>query len=135
MLSDSEFGFPPVSDEITDAYRRLRRLVMDYLGISVPSPEQSDALDQSQTGSQYLEKEATCDTFGSTGGAGGMGARTWSKPSLADNTSQGMTNVLSMTMSPMPSAGRGVVVRILTRKVSIQGSPHDHSGVLVVQPR
>ena len=103
------------SDDITDAYRRLRRLVMDYLGMNVPSPDVSDALDQSHTGSQFLEKEATNDTLGSAcggggGGAGGMGARTWSKPSLADNGSQGMNNVLGMAMSPMPPAGRGMVV-------------------------
>ena len=104
-------------DDITDSYRRLRRLVMDYLGMNVPSPDMSDAMDQSHTGSQFFEKEATNDTIGSTGGgnaggAGGMGARTWSKPSLADNGSQGVNNVLGMAMSPMPPAGRGVVVSI-----------------------
>ena len=54
-----------VSDDITDAYRRLRRLVMDYLGITPASP--SDAMGQSNTTSAFgLEKEVTDMTTAGT---------------------------------------------------------------------
>ena len=47
-------------DDITDAYRKLRRLVMDYLGITGTSPSHSDILEQSHTASAFgMEKEAT----------------------------------------------------------------------------
>ena len=54
-----------VSDDINDAYRRLRRLVMDYLGITPASP--SDAMGQSNTTSAFgLEKEVTDMTTAGT---------------------------------------------------------------------
>ena len=59
----THLNYYTISDDITDAYRRLRRLVMDYLGITPTSP--SDALGQSNTTSAFgLEKEATDMTTG-----------------------------------------------------------------------
>ena len=97
-----------VSDDIFDAYRRLRRLVMDYLGISAPSPTASEMLEQSQSGSHALEREIT-ETM--TANSANMGARSWSKPSITDSASQALASVRQkQAMSPMPASGRGVVV-------------------------
>lgn len=95
------------SDDIFDAYRRLRRLVMDYLGISAPSPTASELLEQSQSGSHALDREVT-ETM--TANSANMGARSWSKPSIADSASQALASVRQkQAMSPMPASGRGVV--------------------------
>ena len=48
----------PLSDDLTDAYKTLRHLVMEYLGVM--STPHSDALGLSNTTSAFgLEKEAT----------------------------------------------------------------------------
>ncbi|XP_052090305.1 leucine-rich repeat and guanylate kinase domain-containing protein-like [Mytilus californianus] len=79
------------SDDIQEAYRRLRRLVTDYLGISLTS-EQSESGDEEET---VVEGQQTQ-----------MGTRTWSKPSLPDSLSQPYTR--GKTQSPVQS-GRGIL--------------------------
>ena len=97
-----------VSDEITEAYRRLRRLVMDYLGLRAMSPTQSEPTDTPFTGVSQLDRDGT-DTI--TGGSANMGQRTWSKPSLPDSASQTIQAMRAKAMSPLPPPSRGVVVR------------------------
>ncbi|XP_013413675.1 leucine-rich repeat and guanylate kinase domain-containing protein [Lingula anatina] len=87
------------SDDISEAYKKLRRLVMDYLGINVPTPTESEYQDQdtsSVTGTKLTDT--------------GMGARTWSRPSIPDSTSQLQAStgggVGSKAHTPV---GRGVV--------------------------
>lgn len=82
------------TDDIQEAYRRLRRLVTDYLGISLVS-EQSDSADEEET---LLVTE---------GQQTQMGTRTWSKPSIPDSLSQPYTR--GKTCSPVQS-GRGILV-------------------------
>ena len=82
---------------------------MDYLGIAIPSPSPSDMLEQSQTGSQLLEKEPT--ELVMTAGSANMGARTWSKPSIPDSAPQSVNPMTFKAMSPMPTS-RGVVVSV-----------------------
>lgn len=77
------------SDDIQEAYRRLRRLVTDYLGISLVS-EHSESGD---------EEETVVATEGQTQ----MGTRTWSKPSLPDSS-----YTRGKTQSPVHS-GRGIL--------------------------
>lgn len=81
-----------IIDDIQEAYRRLRRLVTDYLGISLTS-EQSESGDDEET---IVEGQQTQ-----------MGTRTWSKPSLPDSLSQPYTR--GKTQSPVQS-GRGILV-------------------------
>lgn len=86
------------SEDIAEAYRKLRRLVMDYLGISTMSPVSTN---QPYTNTDIGEGDAY---QAMTGGASTnqMGARTWSKPSIPDSMSQ--------TRGPVGSAtGRGIV--------------------------
>lgn len=83
-----------IVDDIQEAYRRLRRLVTDYLGISLVS-EQSDSADEEET---LLVTE---------GQQTQMGTRTWSKPSIPDSLSQPYTR--GKTSSPVQS-GRGILV-------------------------
>ena len=91
-----------VSDDIQEAYKRLRRLVMDYLGIGMASPNTSDVGDvipdnQRENTDQNLQMQ--------------MGTRTWSRPSLSESVSQPFTRQRA-TQSPIIS-GRGIVVGIL----------------------
>ncbi|XP_005112686.1 leucine-rich repeat and guanylate kinase domain-containing protein [Aplysia californica] len=90
------------SDDITEAYKQMRRLVMDYLGISTTTPV--------STAAPYTitdTREVTDAFQGFTGAASSnqMGARTWSKPSIPDSMSQ--------TRGPRVSSGapvsRGIV--------------------------
>jgi len=73
------------SDDITDAYKQLRKLVMDYLGVSATTP--------ASTAPPYTitdTREATepFPTFTGAASSNQMGARTWSKPSIPDSMSQ-----------------------------------------------
>ncbi|KAK7102788.1 leucine-rich repeat and guanylate kinase domain-containing protein-like [Littorina saxatilis] len=85
------------SDDIADAYRHLRRLVMDYLGVSPSTPD---------TSSQPYQTDITeGDNYQAMTGAAStnaLGGRTWSKPSIPDSMLQ--------ARGPMGSAtGRGIV--------------------------
>ena len=98
-------------DDITEAYTRLRKLVMDYLGISAQTPEPSE-MDRENTESNFLGRENTDTTF-ATSANFGMGQRTWSKPSLADSMSQALTNVKQrQAQSPIAWMARGIVVKL-----------------------
>ena len=99
-------SFP--SDDITDAYRRLRRLVMDYLGISSDTPSMSD-FDTGVTDSNMggLDKERTQDTFANSANM----ARTWSKHSLSESFSAALANTRNVAQSPIMPSSRGIVVR------------------------
>ncbi|XP_033744954.1 leucine-rich repeat and guanylate kinase domain-containing protein-like [Pecten maximus] len=86
------------SDDIQVAYKRLRRLVMDYLGIS---------LNRSPAGSIDGDAETHIET--DVHGTTQIGTRTWSKPSIADSAgmSQAYTRTKA-TQSPVQS-GRGML--------------------------
>ena len=99
-------------DDITDAYYRLRRLVMEYLALGPSTPDMSEALDTPYTGASLYDRENTTDTMMTTGSAN-LGARTWSKPSITDSTSQNIAVIHSKAISPVPPPSRGVVVRII----------------------
>ena len=86
------------SDDIEEAYKHLRRLVMDYLGISVPSFE-----------SEVGDMAETKDTENAPTGTQ-MGTRTWSRPSIPDSMSQAYTRGKT-TQSPSLS-GRGILVSV-----------------------
>ena len=99
------------SDDIVEAYKKLRNLVMDYLGISAPTPSVSD-LEPFNTDSNLLEKENTGDTITVTQATSNTClVRTWSKPSLCESaTQQALASLKAKTGSPMPPSGRGIVV-------------------------
>lgn len=111
-----------IPDDIVEAYKRLRRLVMDYLGISAPTPSISN-LEAYDTDTNLLDKELTGENFSQAPSANNL-ARTWSKPSLADSaTQQAMANLKAKMGSPMPPAGRGIVVSILLPVSNVQIQP------------
>ena len=84
---------------------------MDYLGINSQTPEASE-MDRENTESNFLGRENTDTTFATSANFGGMGQRTWSKPSLADSMSQALANVKQrQTQSPIAGQARGIVVR------------------------
>ncbi|KAK3102808.1 hypothetical protein FSP39_014068 [Pinctada imbricata] len=80
------------SDDIEDAYKRLRRLVMDYLGISMPS---------------YGSEMGEMDRTEMENNAPTAFTRTWSRPSIPDSMSQPYARGKS-TQSPVLS-GRGIL--------------------------
>ncbi|XP_048741969.1 leucine-rich repeat and guanylate kinase domain-containing protein-like [Ostrea edulis] len=84
------------SDDIEEAYRHLRRLVMDYLGISIPSYE-----------SEVGDITETKDTDNNAPTGTQLGTRTWSRPSIPDSMSQQYTRGKT-TQSPVLS-GRGIL--------------------------
>ena len=87
---------------------------MDYLGISAPSPSESviePSTRQNTELSTMLDRENTAMTTDTQPGGPHL-ARTWSKPSLNDSMNQAIGNLKQKTQSPMPHAGRGVVVRM-----------------------
>ncbi|GFR95894.1 leucine-rich repeat and guanylate kinase domain-containing protein [Elysia marginata] len=95
------------SDDISEAYRQMRRLVMDYLGVSATTPASTaapytitDTREATEAFQTPFAAVPGVGGVGSVGGAGGpalsnqMGARTWSKPSIPDSLSQrGTTRV------------------------------------------
>ncbi|XP_046341681.2 leucine-rich repeat and guanylate kinase domain-containing protein-like [Haliotis rufescens] len=89
------------SDDIQDGYRRLRHLVMDYLGIGSMSPNM-----MTDPTNNYEEAHGETDMYPLPGAASAtmMGARTWSKPSLPDSMSQTRGKVTSPA-----TTGRGIV--------------------------
>lgn len=93
------------SDDIEESYKHLRRLVMDYLGISIPSFE-------SEAGDVMETKDTENAPTGTQ-----LGTRTWSRPSIPDSMSQQYTRGKT-TQSPSLS-GRGILV-IKLRKPSDQ---------------
>lgn len=86
----------PISDDIEESYKHLRRLVMDYLGISIPSFE-------SEAGDVMETKDTENAPTGTQ-----LGTRTWSRPSIPDSMSQQYTRGKT-TQSPSLS-GRGILV-------------------------
>ncbi|XP_076447535.1 leucine-rich repeat and guanylate kinase domain-containing protein-like [Babylonia areolata] len=93
------FDMMITSEDIAEAYRKLRRLVMDYLGISPSTPDaSSQAFPPTEVGGEGEPYQAM------TGAAStnAMGARTWSKPSIPDSISQVRGQLSSAT-------GRGIV--------------------------
>lgn len=86
----------PTSDDIEESYKHLRRLVMDYLGISIPSFE-------SEAGDVMETKDTENAPTGTQ-----LGTRTWSRPSIPDSMSQQYTRGKT-TQSPSLS-GRGILV-------------------------
>ncbi|XP_060555244.1 leucine-rich repeat and guanylate kinase domain-containing protein-like isoform X1 [Ruditapes philippinarum] len=86
-------------DDIQEAYKRLRRLVMDYLGIGVPSPPLSDAGDMATDVVQRGDTDQNLTTQ--------LGTRTWSKPSMSDTMSQSYNRPRG-AQSPIISS-RGIV--------------------------
>ena len=82
------------SDDIQEAYKRLRRLVMDYLGIGMASSPTSE-LGEGDRG-ENTEQNMTTQ----------MGTRTWSK---SETMSQTLPRAGRAVQSPIPS-GRGIVV-------------------------
>ena len=108
-----------LADDITEAYTRLRKLVMDYLGIASQTPEPSE-MTRENTESNMMGRENTDTTF-ATSGNFGLGQRTWSKHSLADSVSQALANVKQrQVQSPIVTGGqaRGIVVSLKTGKSS-----------------
>ena len=114
------------ADDISEAYRQMRRLVMDYLGVSATTPASTAApytiTDTREATEAFPTPFATVPGVvgvgsggvGGVGGVGGpassnqMGARTWSKPSIPDSLSQrGTTRVGSGA-----PVSRGIVVSI-----------------------
>lgn len=83
------------SDDIEESYKHLRRLVMDYLGISIPSFE-------SEAGDIMETKDTENAPTGTQ-----LGTRTWSRPSIPDSMSQQYTRGKT-TQSPSLS-GRGIL--------------------------
>ena len=74
-------------DDLSDAYKRLKRLIMEYLGMSPPSTVYSDLFSGSMTSVDTSQSE---DTFHQADKSGtsqttsitvNMAARTWSRPS------------------------------------------------------
>ena len=90
-----------ISEDIADAYRRLRRLVMDYLGISPTTPDTSTQ----QFPTTDMGEAETYQAMTGVASTNAMGARTWSKPSIPDSMSQARGPIGSAT-------GRGIVVSI-----------------------
>ncbi|KAL3852031.1 hypothetical protein ACJMK2_015742 [Sinanodonta woodiana] len=85
------------SDDIKEAYKHLRRLVMDYLGIGMNTPPANDhgdtAFDSQGMSDQNVAPQ--------------LGPRTWSKPSIPDSVSQSFMRAKA-NQSPIMS-GRGIV--------------------------
>ena len=80
---------------------------MEYLGINAPSPSISDV--EPSNGGSVLEKEGTMDTL--TGQSNLV--RQWSKLSITDSLSQAINSLkVKSAPSPMPTTGRGIVVRM-----------------------
>ena len=94
IVDKRPWNYTEFSDDIEEAYKRLRRLVMDYLGISLPSYG-------SEIGDIDIKDiENTAPTQ--------LGTRTWSRPSIPDSMSQPYARGKS-TQSPVLS-GRGILV-------------------------
>ncbi|XP_052213909.1 leucine-rich repeat and guanylate kinase domain-containing protein-like [Dreissena polymorpha] len=85
------------SDDIQEAYRRLRRLVMDYLGIGITSPSGSEAGDQ-PTEATRGDTDMNITTQ--------AGTRTWSKPTDVPGTQPFQRS--RGAQSPIIS-GRGII--------------------------
>ncbi|WAR26726.1 LRGUK-like protein, partial [Mya arenaria] len=88
------------SDDIQEAYKRLRRLVMDYLGIGLSSPQGSDDGEQPTDAMTRPDTDQNLTTQ--------LGTRTWSRPTGTDMmTSQPFPRSLG-DQTPTVS-GRGIV--------------------------
>ncbi|KAL4227150.1 hypothetical protein ACF0H5_015123 [Mactra antiquata] len=86
------------SDDIQEAYKRLRRLVMDYLGIGISPPASENGEQSNEVQRGDTDQNLTTQ----------VGTRTWSKPSMSET---GMSQAFSRprgTQSPIIS-GRGIV--------------------------
>lgn len=74
-------------DDLSDAYKRLKRLIMEYLGMSPPSTVHSDLFSGSMTSVDTSQSEDTLHQADKSGTSQttsitvNMAARTWSRPS------------------------------------------------------
>lgn len=98
LIQTVKFSFPFL-DDIQEAYKRLRRLVMDYLGIGLSSPQASDTGDPTMEATRGdTDQNLTTQ----------LGTRTWSRPSMTDTMSQSFQRTRGV-QSPI-IGGRGIVV-------------------------
>lgn len=93
-----------ITDDIQEAYRRLRRLVMDYLGINIPTPPMSE---QGETTESHGTTEPT--VAGQNGGSAALG-RAWSKASIADSLTLSQAHTWTIKAQSPILSGRGIVV-------------------------
>ncbi|XP_041349992.1 leucine-rich repeat and guanylate kinase domain-containing protein-like [Gigantopelta aegis] len=75
------------SDDIQEAYRRLRRLVMDYLGIS-NLVSSLDGADYQYSEVQAPITDSIADNTAMGSAANPLASRSWSRPSITDTVSQ-----------------------------------------------
>ena len=75
------------TEDLSDAYKRLKRLIMEYLGMSPPSTVQSELFSDSMTSVDTSQSEDTFQhgaksgTSQTTSVTVNMAARTWSRRS------------------------------------------------------
>ena len=75
------------TEDLSDAYKRLKRLIMEYLGMSPPSTVQSELFSGSVTSVETSQSEDTLHqgaksgTSQTTSVTANMAARTWSRRS------------------------------------------------------
>lgn len=75
------------TDDLSDAYKRLKRLIMEYLGMSPPSTVHSDLFSGSMTSVDTSQSEDTLHRADKSGTSQttsitvNMAVRTWSRPS------------------------------------------------------
>lgn len=84
------------SDDIQEAYRQLRRLIMDFLGLSLTSAETTSYGD---IGRETTEANQTIQ----------MGSRSFSKPSIADSSNVPQSYARQKTTQSPVLSGRGIL--------------------------
>lgn len=78
--------------DLSDAYKRLKHLIMEYLGMSTPSTAHSELFSDSMTSvdtsqsEETLQQGAKSGTSQTTSATVNMAARTWSRPSDSSTT-------------------------------------------------
>ena len=78
--------------DLSDAYKRLKHLIMEYLGMSTPSTVHSELFSDSMTSvdtsqsEETLQQGAKSGTSQTTSATVNMAARTWSRPSDSSTT-------------------------------------------------
>lgn len=79
-------------EDLSDAYKRLKHLIMEYLGMSTPSTVHSELFSDSMTSvdtsqsEETLQQGAKSGTSQTTSATVNMAARTWSRPSDSSTT-------------------------------------------------
>ncbi|XP_064632392.1 leucine-rich repeat and guanylate kinase domain-containing protein-like [Lineus longissimus] len=93
------------SDEITEAYKRLRRLVMDYLGINLPTPEPADPEENSDAPGSDPSATTPANNKPTSGSIA------WSRASLPESITQQYPGTIKKPqMSPVPPLVQGIGV-------------------------